>query len=436
MRTTAIPILLAISLMAASTLSLACKPRRAPDAPRPDYRTILRVSNWGGPSVDPAFMAVERDILRKFEDQHPNLTVQIENIPGPTNQCYVPKLLMTFVAGNPPDVISLDASSAAVFINHNLLTDLTPFVDADKPYRLDDYFPTALSIARRGPQLFAIPLDFTPMVILYNRKLFRDAGLPDPKPAWTRDEFLAAARKLSLPPTSTAPARYGFFFQKEMSLWFPWIIAAGADVLSPDAKHAVGYLDSPQTIEIIQFLVDLIKKHKAANELSQSATAGLDLFRAGRAAMTMTGHWMLIEYRADKLDIGVASIPSSPGQRATVMYEAGLGISNTSPRKQLAWDYIKYMTSPEVQRRRVATGIAISGNTLAARSFAGNPVEDAFLEEVKFARPPWGARCERYELVEDLGREMIEDVLNGNVPVQDAVARTARLVERQLTREK
>ena len=30
---------------------------------------------------------------------------------------------------------------------------------------------------------------------------------------------------------------------------------------------------------------------------------------------------------------------------------------------------------------------------------------------------------------------MIEDILNGNVPVQDAASRTARLIEQQLARE-
>jgi len=427
-----------ISIIFAAILSLSLPLFQSSILAAPPQTTTLRVSNWGGPSVDPSFMKVEREIQLAFEQQHPNVRVQIENIPGPTNQCYVPKLLMTFVAGNPPDVITLDASSAAVFINNNLLADLTPLIEQDKNFSLADFFPTALDIARRDQKLFAIPLDFTPMVIIYNRKLFRDAGLPYPKPGWTRDEFLAAARKLASQ-SPNQPPQYALFFQKEMSLWFPWILAAGADVLSPDGSHAVGYLDSPQTVQTIQFLVDLIKKHKAANELSQSATAGLDLFRAGRAAMTMTGHWMLIEYRLDKLDIGIATIPienrlSKIENPITVMYEAGLGISRSSPHKNLAWQYIKHMSSEAIQKKRVATGIAISANTLAARSFAGNPVEDAFLEQAKHARPPWGARCERYELVEDLGREMIEDILNGNVPVQDAASRTARLIESQLNK--
>src|SRR5205085_10258735 len=97
--------------------------------------------------------------------------------------------------------------------------------------------------------------------------------------------------------------------------------------------------------------------------------------------------------------------------------------------QDLAWEYIKYMTTAEVQKKRVGTGVAMSANRIAARSFAGNHVEDAFLDQVKFARPPWGSRAENYDLVEDLGREMIQDIINGQVPVAQAAARTAARID-------
>jgi len=160
----------------------------------------------------------------------------------------------------------------------------------------------------------------------------------------------------------------------------------------------------------------------------------VDLFRAGRAAMNMTGHWSLIEYRVDRMDIGVTTIPTQIGRPVTVLYATGLAISRASRHRDLAWEYVKFLTSEAVQKKRVAGGLAISGNRKAAESFAGTPVEDAFLSEVKYARPPWGSRVEGYELVEDLGREMIEDILNGGVPVRQAASRTARLVEMELNR--
>jgi multiple sugar transport system substrate-binding protein len=399
-----------------------------------DSVTVLRVANWGGPAVDPSFMKIEHEVLAEFERRHPGVTVRVENIPGPGQ--YVPKLLMTYVAGNPPDVMTLDASSAAVFIDNGLLANLMPTIRGDAAFRLDDFFPNVVDIARQGDRLYAIPSDFTPMVIVYNKRVFDEARRPYPRPGWTRSEFLETAQALTVRGEGrAAPARYGFNFQKEMPLWFPWIWAGGSDVLSPDGRHAVGYLDAPATVETIGFLADLVRTHRVAPSLSESAAAGVDLFRTGRAAMTMTGHWSLIEYRVDKMDIGVAAVPTSGGGRVTVMYEAGLAISAASPHKEAAWEYIKYRVSTEVQKKVLAAGLAISANQGVARSFAGDPVEDAFLEEVPYARRPWGARVERYELVEDLGREMMEDILTGGVPARDAAARTARLIEAELERQ-
>ena len=393
---------------------------------------VLRVANWGGPGVDPSLMRIEREIREAFERRHGNVRVQVENIPGAGQ--YVPKLLMMYVAGNPPDVIMLDASSAAVFIDNDLLVDLAPLIAADASFRLDAYFPNVVDIARRGEALYAIPGDFTPMVMMYNKRLFREAGVPLPRPGWTRQEFLEAARALTVhEPGRPVPTRYGFKFENWMPGWLPWIWAAGGDVLSPDGRHAVGYLDSPQTIETIRFLVDLVRQHRVAPSLSETAAAGVDLFRDGRAAMTLTGHWSLVEYRVDQMDVGVAGIPGD-GRHVTVMYEAGAAISRASPHRDLAWDYITYRSSAAVQAKMLATGVAISAHREVARSFAGTEVEDAFLAEVPYARRPWGAAVERYELVEDLGREMIEDILSGGVDVEAAARHTAALVEAELGR--
>ena len=398
-----------------------------------EQAAVLRVANWGGPAVDPEFLQTEREIREGFERRHPGVRVQTESIPGEGQ--YLPKLMMMFVSGKAPDVIQLDASSAAVFINNDLVLDLTPLMQADRSFRLDNYFPNVAAIARRGDRLYAVPLDFTPVVMYYNKRLFDAAGVPYPQSGWTWADFLATAKALTVTePGKSAPTQYGLCFTNWMPGWVPWIWLNGGDVLSPDGRHAEGYFNGPQTHAAIQFLIDLIRKHRVAPSLSESAAAGVDLFRAERAAMNVAGHWMLLDYRAAGLDIGVVALPSNTGKPETVIYASGLAISRATKHRDLAWEYVKYMTSAEAQKPVLALGVAISANREVARSFAGTEVEDAFLDEVAYARPPWGSRVERYELVEDLGREMMEDVLTGGVPVEEAVRRAAALVDADLRR--
>src|SRR5690606_29636333 len=42
------------------------------------------------------------------------------------------------------------------------------------------------------------PRELGVVVMFYNRTLFRKAGLPDPPPDWTHEDFLRMARKLTI----------------------------------------------------------------------------------------------------------------------------------------------------------------------------------------------------------------------------------------------
>ncbi|MBU0616392.1 MAG: sugar ABC transporter substrate-binding protein [Planctomycetes bacterium] len=400
---------------------------------------VLRVSNWGGAQVDSEFMRLEHTFEEEFETAHPGVRVQIEQIPG--HGQYAPKLLMMHVADSVPDVVALDASSAAVFIDNDVLLDLAPFVERDQAqgeFDLGDYFENVTDTARRGDAVYTIPLDFTPMVMYYNKKLFDEAGVPYPQPGWNWDDFLETAKRLTVfPEGARSPTQYGMFFENVMPFWVLWLWTNGGDVLSPDGKRASGYFDGPRSVEAIEFLVDLMTTHRVVPHPRESAAAGVDLFRSGQAAMDLKGHWKMIDYGADAMDFGVVGLPTNGVERVTVVYASGLSITSKAKHPELAWEYIKHMTSTHVQVRRVASGLAISGNKEAAARFAGTPVEDAFLAEVQYARPPWGSMVERYPFIEELGREMMEDILysDGELLVEEALRQTAKLIDAALAEQ-
>ncbi len=397
---------------------------------------VLRVANWSGAQVESSFVKLERTFREEFEAAHPGVSVRIEQIPG--HGQYAPKLLMMHVAGSMPDVIQLDASSGAVFIDNGVLRDMVPFIEADAGFELDDYFENVIDIARRGDALYTIPLDFTPMMMYYNKKLFDEAGVAYPRPGWSWDDFLETAKKLTVfPEGARGPTQYGMYFENVMPFWVLWLWTNGGDVLDPTGKRAGGYFDGPKSIEAVQFLVDLMTKYRVVPHPRESAAAGVDLFRSGQAAMDVKGHWMMIDYQADGIDFGVVALPTNGVERATVVYYSGLSITTKARHPQLAWEYIKFMTSADVQVRRVASGLAISGNKAAAAHFAGTPVEDAFLAEVPYARPPWGAVVERYPFIEELGREMMEDILysGGALSVEDALRQTTKLIDAALAEQ-
>jgi multiple sugar transport system substrate-binding protein len=398
---------------------------------------VIRMANWGGASEETEFEATIRRLREEFQRNNPGVEVRVERIPG--SQEYVSKMLLSFVAGTEPDIMALDASSAAVFINNGVLLDLAPLIASDPTFRLADYYENVVSIAKRGDKLFAIPGDFTPMVLYYNRKLFREAGIEEPKPGWTYYDFLDAARKLTIVGSDGKTVQWGFKFANWMPGWITWIWNNGGDVLSPTGDRATGYFDSAQTVEALTFLRDLVTKYRVAPSLSSTAATGVDPFLAGKAAMEISGHWAMVGYKEAKElnmeDIGVAPVPTNlPAERGkrtstTVMYEMGFAIGKNCKHPDAAWKFIKFCTGKRYQEVYNSTGIAVCARKDVSQARAADERERRFLEIVPSARAPWGSVVEGYAFVETTGVQAMDRILAGEDPKRVARQAAQRIDE-------
>jgi multiple sugar transport system substrate-binding protein len=393
-----------------------------------DSRQVLRVANWGGAGDDSEAMRIMREVYVEFERQNPDIDLQLELIPG--SQEYVRKLLMSIVAGAEPDVVTLDASSSAVFINNDILLDLSELIEKDPDFDLADYHENVVDIARRDDEVYAVPLDFTPMVMYCNKRLFDEAGIPYPQAGWTFEEFLNIAKDL------TRGEQYGYAFANWMPGWILWVWNNGGDSLSADGSSADGAINSPATAEAIRFIHSMIEEHGASPSLSQTAALGVDPFLNGQAAMTISGHWNLIGIaNSDKIDLEdvlVVPVPSNLPKSQTVIYEAGLGITKKSKNRDAAWRFVKYMTSEEVQRKIQSTGIAVCARKDISEERGVTELEQAFLDIIPSGRPPWGAKVEAYDVVESEGERAMDAVLKSGRPVEEALNRAADAIDRHL----
>jgi multiple sugar transport system substrate-binding protein len=433
MRRVVLPVLAALGLILAGC-------QQTVEAGRP----VVRVTNWGGAGDDGEYDRLIRRFNRDFEAEH-GARLKVEGIPD----AYVPKMLLHFVAGTQPDVMVLDASSAAVFINNGLLTDLRPLIESDPNFSLDDYHPNVVDIARRGEAVYAIPGDFTPMVLYYNKDLFDAAGVPYPEAGWNFDDFLQTAKRLTIPGDGPKdpPKLYGFSFSNWVPGWIMWLWNNGGDVLAPDGSTAIGHLDSPQNVETITFLRDLVNVHRVAPSLRKSASLGVDLFANGQAAMAVSGHWALIGYknpprgrdgkpRIDWRRLGVVELPHNTPRSHTVIYEAGYAIPKDVKNPRLAWEYVKMWTGYRLQREYNQSGIAVSARLDVSSERAEDEIERQFLDIVPTGRPPHGARTEGFEVVERAAEGALDSILNNGMPIDQALRRAAQRVDREFAKRR
>ena len=118
---------------------------------------------------------------------------------------------------------------------------------------------------------------------------------------------------------------------------------------------------------------------------SRSRCRTMGLFSSGRAAMVLGGHWRYqTVVRTKGLDFDIAVLPTGPKGHVAQsnIGTTGLAIAASSPRKQQAWEFVKFATGPV-------------GQTVIGDSGLFVPVLRSALESTGFARPTAGSAISR-----------------------------------------
>jgi multiple sugar transport system substrate-binding protein len=398
----------------------------------------LRVLHWAGE----AEVTAEQRIADRFSDAHPEARVIVESVT--TN--FGEKLATAIASGTPPDVFLLDSPDFPAMVERGLVLDLAPYA-ARVGYPPDSVFPEVLDVFTRGSQLFALPKDFTPMVIYYNRSVFDEAGVPYPEGGgWTWEMFLEVAQRVTRDRDGDVHTDvYGLSFPRRLFEWVPFVWSAGGDILSPDGRRASGYLDSPETVATFRFLTSLHTQWgivPPAQFLRSGDPMRRGRFYSGSQAMLVSGHWampQLLKYAArGELSLGIAPIPHREGERATtVIYASGWAVPVNVRHKRLAVELAAYLASEEAQRLRAASRIGIPAFRHLAQSLASQDttgLEVAFLSLVRGARMSWGAVVMDFHEVEEMSNDIMDRHLLRGDDLQMAATDVAAAIDRVIAR--
>lgn len=389
-------------------------------------QVTLKYSYWSGGGPTAARMVEE--VIKDFEKEHPDIKINAFSFTA--TGAYV-KFNTQIAAGTVPDVVEFAVECMPSYAWSGILTELQPFVDRDEDVNPEDFFPQLWEGWKYKGKLYGIPINSQPLVLYYNKDLFDSAGVSYPDKTWTWDNFLKATQRL----TDEEQMRWGFSVGKWDGYWSPFVYQNGGSVLNADGTKCV--LDSPQAIEAIQFVSDLINKYHVSPTLSQmTGLGGIDtMFRTGRLGMQISGRWFVPVGREIKAFKWDASILPKQRQRGFPLYALGGVISAQCENPNAAWELLKYMTGEKSQIH-----YAESGNMVPARkALAGSdfylestPPENnqAFLDSLDFGAvlPPanWPA-------VYAITAPEMDIILRGKKSVEEGVKKIVADVNKMLT---
>src|SRR5690606_31550059 len=142
--------------------------------------------------------AARADLVRAFNELHPDIGVQIMPIQGQDWSNFFAKILTLVAAGTPPDVVVVATEGAQLFADR-LAHPLDDFVKRDAT-DLKDYFedvnPSLIESFMYEGSLYQLPIDFNAANVYYSSSALENAGLERPPDDWNHEDFLRYARAM------------------------------------------------------------------------------------------------------------------------------------------------------------------------------------------------------------------------------------------------
>jgi multiple sugar transport system substrate-binding protein len=246
-----------------------------------------------------------------------------------------------------PDIAYMYGTNMAQLAQSPTLVDLTSRVQ-EAGFDWNDFFEGERAVATVNDKVYGVPALVDNLAIVYNKDLFKQAGVAEPAPDWTWDDARAAAKAI----TDTDKKIYGLVFPadgSETTVWEyePMLWEAGGDILNADNTKAVfNDAGGVRALTMLQgFQQDgslLLDFHPDSGKYGQ-------LFNSGNIGMVITGPWDLSAF--PDVNYGVQVMPSFDpgGDHDTIAGPDNWVIfDNGTDRVDASWEFLQYLASPDV----------------------------------------------------------------------------------------
>lgn len=344
-------------------------------------------------------------------DDNPARRAQVDLFNKENSQAYVTldpessgkeKVVVQCLSGVGPDLLDIfDGFELTAFVRAGIAMDITDELKQHGISIEKDVWAGTHTTAMLNGRVYGFPRSASVDALLFNRALFDRAGLKDPGPFTTGDQFLAMAKALTVRDEQGRPKQFGFQFE-----WWQYrhfLRQWNAHLYSADGTRCV--LDSPEAVAAIQYMRDLIWEYHVTPTPAEVAampsgggygTGKINLFGSGQAAMALAGRWWMPILRNNFKDLsfGVSECQFGP-QRQYRAYCAVTAVNQFSRHRKEALEFLFYMASPEynqlINSQADSMGpikkYALSGDFLSASEFPDEACNAVWLSAMEHSVP-------------------------------------------------
>ncbi|MCG8642048.1 MAG: sugar ABC transporter substrate-binding protein [Desulfobacterales bacterium] len=239
------------------------------------------------------------------------------------------------------------------------LTPLNSYQEKDGMVLSDIYPPAYINGTTYAGKNYGLPWRGHPQLLLYRTDLFEQAGVAVPT---TWKELVEASKAIK---EKTGKDGIAMYYGKgnngqNLFVWYSFLKSNGAEILD---DKMMPVFNSEKGIEATQYYVDLLLKYKAASPGSKAFREyeASQAVAQDNAAMVIVWWWhygvLTNPEKAKEVvtkHIGFAPVPAWEGRgKATLALSMATGISRHSKNKDAAWEFLKWLSNPDLEKDAV-----------------------------------------------------------------------------------
>lgn len=370
-------------------------------------------------------------LLPRFQEET-GIIVDIETLPYTSLR---ERQVSDFVGGaGSVDIMTMDIVWMGEYAEAGWIENLGPYVERDaEEIDVDDFLPGAIAgLSMWDGEHYGMPLGAYYYLMHYRTDILEAAGV---EPPTTLEEFIAAVQAVHDPANDI----YGFSagYRRGAPLVhdsLAYYIGLGGGVLVDFPNDLTPNMDTELAAEVYEFYQSMLD-YAPPGAINFDFGQRREVFQQGRVALL--GNWSSSSAAFEDPRLSEASVVGNVGHsympRASAEADPvvpfggwSLVINADSPNKEAAWEFIKWLSSPEIQRDYAADGgtpfrySTLQDEELAATRPWYQLILDA--EANDWVRPEYRPRFPAWPEIEQAMGLRLSEAMSGSRPIPEALS--------------
>ncbi len=352
-----------------------------------DKQKVIKIgiysgNEWGVPQID--VYRIYDEAIKLFEEENPGVKVEYRS--GTLMDDYSEWLAQKILNGDEPDVFIVLEEDFNTLSSIGMLEPLDKYMGDDPAFDSDAFYKKAIGAGIYEENQYGMPFQIVPTFMIVNETLLKENGLSVSDKNWTLDTFLELCEKLTIDTN-----RDGIIdqFGSTGYGWDNTYYAANGTFV--DGVRAINVYDEEKLKKAIEFSKVLYTLNNGQTVPPYAFGQGLVGFKTFSLAEFRA--YKPYPYKVKKYSNFIWEPISFPGvdhdNSIGKLYTVQWGMSSRSKNKDLAWEFIEFMSNDDKVQHMVwdytyalPTKVCVTNQAFSQDEVLSEVLDPDFLELV------------------------------------------------------